>query len=277
MYKENFPTFKTNDVQDTYIFYPAKKFPDWQTDFATLVDDGGPFTTPVVPTIRNNMIDFAYSKGYEVLWIVDDDITNFYRFHDEQSDDKPLQKDRKTPLPEVEELFGGIIGANFKRFKLKTGKKYSNQIPYSCMYLNLKMYKEKGIKPQFEVGVETWDDFDFALQMRQKGFLPQTFNQYAIIKTGTQDSETVGKSLAAAGIDKVNKLGFELYKKWGHANTAIKLKVNIIDVAPALCKTFQPKFWTYRIDSYENWKVDVLNNTAAHRKSDKAKKEGLHV
>jgi len=280
IYDSDFLTFQTNKTQDMIVFYPTNRYPDWNLDpkIGILMDDGGPFKTPVVPTIRNNIIRYAIDNGYEQLLIIDDDITGFNKYDAaNMKDDEPLKYEKRAALPNFEEVYGGIIGANFKRFKLKTGKKYSNQIPYSCIYFNLKIYQERyGIVPTFETGVATWDDFDFALEMRKMGILPQTFNEYAIIKSGTQDSETVGKSIAAAGNDKASMLGYELYKKHGHANTLIKLKVNIIDVAPSMSKSYHPRFWTYRVDTYEHWKEDVLNNAHNIRKSEKAKNAGFH-
>jgi hypothetical protein len=278
---DNFVTFHSNATQDVVAFYNQTKFPDWKPKHFALEHNGQPYTDTVsiVARLRNTILDYAEAHGYEQLWMIDDDVRLFYHYHPYTKADleskKPLVFDRFDALPQMEHEFGGLIGGNFKRFKLATGNKYSNQLPVGCIYWDLKKIKAKiGSIPKFEEKTLLWDDYDYYLNLRKNEILPHTFNEYAFIKYETQDEKAEGDSLASSGITKVCNMGFNLYKRYGSENCLCKKKLNILDVSPQLRKTYQPILYRYRIDSLEHFLEDAYNddNTLYVRSSDKVKK-----
>jgi len=220
--------------------------------------------------------------------MIDDDGTAFYKYDDYSNEDLEAGKtptfEKFPPLPEIEHPFGGILGSNFKRFKLATGKKYSNQMPVGCIYLDLKKLKNMGGVPRFEEQILLWDDYDFFLKLRKMGIAPMTHNYYAFIKPFTQDQKvqksSTGtgafriKSQASSGMEKVINMGFNLYKRYGSENCICKKKLNIVDVHPAMTTKFHPIVFRHRIDTLSHWLEDILDddNTKYVRASDKVKR-----
>jgi hypothetical protein len=279
--KDDFKTFHNNENQDVIAFYNKNDFPNWNPKHVTLQHNGMPYTNTVsnVASLRNTILDYAENNGYKQLWMIDDDVRLFYHYKPFTKEDlenkKKLEFTRFEQLPQIEHPFGGMLGGNFKRYKMATGKKYSNQMPVGCIYFDLEKIREKiGSVPRFETQVLLWDDYDFFLNLRKHDILPMTFNEYAFIKPETQDIKAEGHSIASAGIKKVCTMGFNLYKRYGSENCLCKKKINILDVSPTLRKTFGPIEFRYRIDSLEHFLKDAYedNNTLYVRNSDKIKR-----
>jgi hypothetical protein len=279
--KDDFKTFHFNKDQDVVAFYNQNDYPNWQPKHVTLKHNGMPYTDTVskVATLRNTILDYAEFRGYKQLWMIDDDVRLFYHYNPFSKEDleqkKKLTFTRFDPLPTIEHEFGGMLGGNFKRFKLATGKKYSNQMPVGCIYWDLEKIRAKiGEVPRFETKVLLWDDYDYFLNMRKHDILPMTFNEYAFIKPETQDIKAEGDSIASAGIQKVCTMGFNLYKRYGSENCLCKKKLNILDVSPTLRKKFGPICYRYRIDSLEHFLKDAYedDNTLYIRCSDKVRR-----
>jgi hypothetical protein len=279
--KDDFKTFHSNENQDVIAFYDENVHPNWKPKNVQLQHNGMPYTNTVskVASLRNYILDYAENNGYKQLWMIDDDVRLFYHYKPFTKEDleqkNKLEFTKFDPLPEIEHEFGGMLGGNFKRFKLATGKKYSNQMPVGCIYWDLEKIKNKiGSVPRFDTQVLLWDDYDYFLNFRKHGILPMTFNEYAFIKPETQDKKTEGKSIASAGMQKVCTMGFNLYKRYGSENCLCKKKLNILDVSPTLRKTFGPIKFRYRIDSLEHFLKDAYedDNTLYVRCSDKFRK-----
>ena len=274
-------TFHNNNDQDVVAFYDKNKFPDWKSKHVTLQHNGMPYTNTVsnVGTLRNTIMKYAEDNGYKQLWMIDDDVRQFYHYNpytkEDLNNELKLTYTKFDQLPKIEHAFGGCLGGNFKRYKLATGQKYSHQMPVGCLYFDLeKIKKIIGHIPTFEEKILLWDDYDFFLNFRKYGIIPETFNEYAFIKPQTQDQKVAGNSIASSGIEKVCTMGFNLYKRYGSENCICKKKLNIVDVAPAMTNKFFPVVYRHRIDSLEHFLQDVYedDNTKYVRSSDKVKK-----
>jgi hypothetical protein len=279
--REDFKTFHNNDLQDVIAFYDKNKYPSWQTKFVSQQHNGQPYFNTVsnVASLRNFILDYAENNGYKQLWMIDDDVRLFYHYQPFTKDDlkakHKLEFTKFDPLPNIEHEFGGMLGGNFKRFKMATGKKFSNQMPVGCIYWDFEKIKQKMKQiPRFDTKTLLWDDYDYFLNLRKNNILPMTYNEYAFIKPETQDEKAEGNSIASSGIIKVCTMGFNLYKRYGSENCLCKKKLNILDVSPALKKTFNPIEYRYRIDSLEHFLKDAYedNNTLYVRSSEKVKK-----
>jgi hypothetical protein len=278
-----FVTFHNNDVQDVVALYNKNDYPDWKSPYATLLHNGQPYPegTEIFAKICNIGLNYAEDNGYEKVYIVDDNCSLFYHYDDYTKDD--LENKRKltfhsyAPLPEIEKEFGGFTAANFKRFKISTGEKYSHQMPVSSMYWNIPLMKEKiGSIPRFDEATPIWPDYDYYLNLRKLGILPWNFIRYAYIKTETQDQKVVGKSLASKGDLRVCTLGYNLYKRYGADNCVCKKKLNFLDVSPAMKRTFFPVKYRYRVDTLEHFLKDAYEDTDTKyiRESELVKKGG---
>jgi hypothetical protein len=279
--KPKFETFHSNDKQDVVALYNKNDYPNWQSPYAKMVHNGQPFPpgTEIFSKICNVGLDYAEDNGYEKVFIVDDNCSLFYHYHNYTKENlknkDKLTFDRYAPLPEIEMPFGGFTAANFKRFKISTGAKYSHQMPVSSMYWNIPLMKEKiGLIPRFDENTPIWPDYDYYLNLRKLDILPHTFNRYAFIKPDTQDQRVKGKSLASKGDLRVCTMGYNLYKRYGSENCICKKKTNFLDVSPAMKKKFFPVVYRYRVDTLEHFLKDAYDDhdTLYIRESELVKK-----
>lgn len=179
----------------------------------------------IVPK-RNFINETLYSRGYENIFVLDDDISGLYDLvPGVQKKDPSKYKSVKVntkPYDFFKKLQGiimnadkhltqtGLInemGATFNTFEGKNPVHYYS-IPIQLMHICIKDIIDHDIK--FRTG-HGWDDFDFSMQILSKGF----DIGHVICLTYTSDTMEPDGGVANTGADKWTRLSMELYKTWG--------------------------------------------------------------
>ena len=179
----------------------------------------------IVPK-RNFINQTMFKKGYDNIFVLDDDISGLYGLiPGVQKKDPTKYKSVKVPtqpydfFKKFQDIImnadkhitqTGIVSEGYATFNKFEGKNPINyySIPIQLMHICIKDVIDSDIK--FRTG-HGWDDFDFSMQILSKGF----DIGHVICLTYASDAMKPDSGVANIGADKWTRLSMELYKTWG--------------------------------------------------------------
>ena len=225
------------DPRLTYFLFV---YPDDAENYKEIIDSGL-FTVVycegfrgIVPK-RNFINNEMYKRGYENIFVLDDDIPSVHKLEagTQKKDPTAYRSIKlKTSVYDFFDAFQSIIEnadrhltqtgcvnemeAAFNDFRKKPPVKY-NRFPIQMVHINTKDVIENGIAYRKDHG---WDDFDFTLQILSKGL--QTGHIPSL--TYISDVMEPEASVANTGTDKWTEIGLYMYKTWGDSIKFIEKK-----------------------------------------------------
>ena len=225
---------------DSRLTYFLFVYPDDAENYKEIIDSGL-FTVVycegfrgIVPK-RNFINEEMYKRGYENIFVLDDDIPSVHKLEagTQKKDPTAYRSIKlKTSVYDFFDAFQSIIEnadrhltqtgcvnemeAAFNDFRKKPPVKY-NRFPIQMVHINTKDVIENGIAYRKDHG---WDDFDFTLQILSKGL--QTGHIPSL--TYISDVMEPEASVANTGTDKWTEIGLYMYKTWGDSIKFIEKK-----------------------------------------------------
>ena len=225
---------------DSRLTYFLFVYPDDAENYKEIIDSGL-FTVVycegfrgIVPK-RNFINNEMYKRGYENIFVLDDDIPSVHKLEagTQKKDPTAYRSIKlKTSVYDFFDAFQSIIEnadrhltqtgcvnemeAAFNDFRKKPPVKY-NRFPIQMVHINTKDVIENGIAYRKDHG---WDDFDFTLQILSKGL--QTGHIPSL--TYISDVMEPEASVANTGTDKWTEIGLYMYKTWGDSIKFIEKK-----------------------------------------------------
>ncbi len=206
-------------------------YPDDAENYKEIIDSGL-FTVcycegfrGIVPK-RNFINKTMLEKGYENIFVLDDDIPSVHKLEagvQKKDPTKYRSIKLKTSVYDFFAEFQSIIenadqhltqtgcitenAAVFNDFRKRPPVDYV-RFPIQMIHLNVKDLVENGIEYRKDHG---WDDFDLTLQILSKGLMTGTIPSLTYIT----DVMEPDKSVANTGVDKWTEIGVYMYKTWG--------------------------------------------------------------
>jgi hypothetical protein len=188
----------------------------------------------IVPK-RNFINNEMYKRGYENIFVLDDDIPSVHKLEPGVQKKNPSAyrsiKLQTTPY-DFFEAFQSIIEnadkhltqtgcvnemeAAFNDFRKKPSVIYT-RFPIQMVHICTKDVIENNIEYRKDHG---WDDFDFSLQILSKGLNTGHIPSLTYIS----DVMEPDKSVANVGNDKWTEIGIYMYKTWGDSIKFIEKK-----------------------------------------------------
>lgn len=154
---------------------------EYKENYTTYIDSDAPLGSGPA---RNFGLEHARENGHDWYWCVDDNINNFYRFHNNEI----IQVMDESPFAAVEDFVNqyqniAMAGMNYESFMPRRNKRppitFNTRI-YSCNLI------------QTDIGFE-WqgrynEDTDLSLRMLKDGWATVLFNCFLADKEATQRS-----------------------------------------------------------------------------------------
>lgn len=168
-----------NPTYGTVLTLPSKYKEEYKT-YKDLSDDESPGSGPA----RNFGLDHARENGHDWYWCVDDNINDFYRFHENEI----ISVGDGSCFAVVEDFVAqydniGMAGMNYESFMPRRNKRppitFNTRI-YSCNFIQTTLgYRWQG---------KYNEDTDLSLRMLKDGVATVLFNSFLADKEATQRS-----------------------------------------------------------------------------------------